>query len=88
MGFEPGTDVSVSLVGHGTSPWHPEVDPVGTFNYTIDEDHLFFHGNMPTGNYEVVVTGAGNRRAIAKFQVAAPPPGQPPPTGQPPPNNG
>jgi serine/threonine protein kinase len=85
MGFEPGTQVSVSLVGHGTSSWHPEVDPVGTFNYTVDEAHLFFRGNMPNGKYEVVVTGAGSRRATAKFQVAAPPSGRPPPAGTPPP---
>jgi hypothetical protein len=90
MGFEPGTPVSVSLAGHGTSSWHPEVDPVGTFNYTFDEAHLFFHGNIPIGNYEVVVTGAGGRRATAQFQVSAPPQPPPgaPPTGQPPPSNG
>ena len=89
MGFEPGTPVSVSLAGHGTSSYHPEVDPVGTFNYTFDEGHLFFQGNIPIGNYVVVVTGAGDRRATARFQVAAPPPGKPPPgqNGQPP-NNG
>ena len=85
MGFEPGTAVSVSLAGHGTSSYHPEVDPVGTFNYTFDEAHLFFQGNIPIGNYVVVVNGAGGRRATARFQVAAPPPGQPPPAGTPPP---
>jgi hypothetical protein len=84
MGFVPGTRVSISLAGHGTSPWHPEVDPVGTFNYTFDEAHLFFRGNIPVGHYEVLVTGADGRRATARFQVAAPPPGQPPPTGTPP----
>ncbi len=89
MGFVPGTPVSVSLVGHGASSWHPEVDPKGTFNYTIDQDHLFFRGEIPIGTYEILVTGSGGRRATAKFRVnpppppASPPPG-PPPTGPPP----
>jgi serine/threonine protein kinase len=88
MGFVPDTKVNVSLVGHGTSSWHPEVDPVGTFNYTIDQDHLFFRADIPIGTYEVLVTGSGGRRATAKFQVNPPPPARPsgaPPTGSPPP---
>ena len=87
MGFEPNTAVSISLVGHGTSSWHPEVDPVGTFNYTIDQDHHFFRTTIPVGDYEVLVTGAGGRRATARFRVSPPPPprpANPPPTGQPP----
>ena len=84
MGFVPDTKVSISLVGHGTSSWHPEVDPVGTFNYTIDQDHLFFPGNIPIGNYEVLAAGPGGRHATAKFRVSAPPP-SPPPSGRPPP---
>ena len=52
------------------------MDPKGTFNYTIDQDHLFFRGEMPIGTYEVLVTGSGGRRATAKFRVdrAATPP--------------
>jgi serine/threonine protein kinase len=95
MGFVPGTAVNVSLVGHGTSSWHPEVDPKGTFNYTIDQDHHFFRSDIPVGSYEVLVTGPGDRRATTDFRVnpppASPPPGAPaggpagpPPTGQPP----
>jgi serine/threonine protein kinase len=87
MGFAPDTKVNVALVGHGTSAWHPEVDPVGTFNYVFDQDHLFFPGSMPIGSYQVVVTGSGGRRATAKFQVDPSPPPRPPgapPTGQPP----
>ncbi|HEY4702434.1 MAG TPA: hypothetical protein VIH64_11120, partial [Streptosporangiaceae bacterium] len=88
MGFVPDTGVNVALVGHGTSAWHPEVDPVGTFNYVFDQDHLFFRGGMPIGSYQVVVTGSGDRRATVKFRVdpapPAPPPGGAPPTGQPP----
>ena len=88
MGFVPDTRVNVALVGHGTSAWHPEVDPVGTFNYVFDQDHLFFRDGMPIGSYQVVVTGSGDRRATVKFRVdpapPAPPPGGAPPTGQPP----
>jgi hypothetical protein len=83
MGFIPGTTVSVSLVGHGTSTWHPVVDPKGTFNYTIDQDHLFFPHDIPIGNYQIVVTGPDDRRATARFEVSSPPP-SPPPSGPPP----
>jgi serine/threonine protein kinase len=83
MGFIPGTTVSVSLAGHGTSAWHPVVDPKGTFNYTIDQGHLFFAHDIPIGNYVIVVTGPGGRRATARFVVSSPPP-SPPPSGPPP----
>jgi serine/threonine protein kinase len=87
MGFVPDTRVNVALVGHGTSAWHPEVDPMGTFNYVFDQDHLFFRRGMPIGSYQVVVTGSGGRRATAKFRVDPAPVPRPPgpaPTGQPP----
>jgi serine/threonine protein kinase len=85
MGFLPNTLVNVSLVGHGTSTWHPVVDPKGTFNYTIDQDHLFFARGIPIGAYQVLVTGSGGRRAATRFEVSSPPPsGGPPPSGPPP----
>ncbi|HEX3750804.1 MAG TPA: serine/threonine-protein kinase [Streptosporangiaceae bacterium] len=85
MGFRPNTSVNISLAGHGTSGWHPVVDPKGTFNYTIDQDHLFFAHNIPIGSYTVLVTGSGGRRAMTHFEVSAPPPsGGPPPAGRPP----
>jgi serine/threonine protein kinase len=87
MGFIPDTRVNIALVGHGTSAWHPMVDPVGTFNYTIDQDHLFFRNGMPIGSYEVLVTGSDGRRATADFRVdpaPVPRPPGPPPSGQPP----
>jgi len=71
--------VTVSLAGHGPSPVRPVVDRVGTFNYAVDQGHLFFPGLIPEGRYEVVVTGPGGRRATATFHVVAgPPPGAPP----------
>jgi serine/threonine protein kinase len=90
MGFIPDTTVNVSLAGHGTSSWHPTADSVGTFNYTIDQGHLFFRHNIPAGTYQVLVTGPGGRRASTRFEVHPPPrkPATPPPgalsTGQPP----
>jgi serine/threonine protein kinase len=74
--------VTVSLSGHGPSPDRPVVDRVGTFNYAIDQGHLFFPGPIPVGRYKVVVTGPGGRRAAAMFHVVSgPPPGLPPPPG-------
>jgi serine/threonine protein kinase len=98
MGFVPGSTVSVSLAGHGMSSWHPRADHFGTFNYTVDQGHVFFRGAIPVGHYTVVVTGSGHRHAQTTFTVVQPPPkGSPPtgtpppgapPTGQPPQNNG
>jgi serine/threonine protein kinase len=84
-GFVPGTLVSVSLSGHGTSSWHPRADHYGTFDYTFDQGHLFFRGAMPAGDYTVVVTGSGHRQAKTTFDIVQSPPTGPPPTGTPPP---
>jgi serine/threonine protein kinase len=85
-GWPPGIQVSVALAGHGVSPARPVVDPKGTFNYAIDQGHLFFRGPIPEGTYRVVVTGPGARRADAVFRVIAPPPPGPPQSGPPPPS--
>jgi hypothetical protein len=79
-GFMPGTQVRVSLTGHGTSPVAETVDPKGTFNYAIDQGHQFFPGTIPVGDYQVVAAGAGGRTATARFTVLQPP-GPPPPRG-------
>jgi hypothetical protein len=55
------------------------VDRKGTFNYAIDQGHMFFAGPIPAGQYHVLVTGAQGRRATASFSVGPPPP--PPATG-------
>jgi serine/threonine protein kinase len=68
-GFIPFTQIRIELVGAGTSPDRPVVDREGTFNYAIDQGHLFFHGLIPVGDYKVVALGARGRRASATFQV-------------------
>ncbi len=92
-GFIPLTQVVVHLIGHGSAPFRPTADHEGTFNYAIDQGHVFFPGAIPAGLYHVLVTGAGGRRATATFQVEPPPPprsGRPAPsgTGLPPPPRG
>jgi serine/threonine protein kinase len=79
-GFVPLTQVQVRLIGHGGAPFHPTADQKGTFNYAIDQGHVFFAGPIPAGTYHVLVTGARGRRATATFQVH---PAPPPPTGRP-----
>jgi Protein kinase domain len=84
-GFVPLTTVRVDLIGYGVASFRPTVDQKGTFNYAIDQDHLFFTGPIPVGRYHVLVTGARGRQATATFQVVPQPPppaGGPSPAGQ------
>jgi hypothetical protein len=83
-GFHPFTQVTVALSGVGASPNHPVTDQQGTFNYTIDQGHLFFHGPIPPGIYQVVVTEAGGGSFKATFQVNQAAEGGAPPAGPPP----
>ena len=82
-GFIPLTQVRVALPGVGVSRYRPFADRKGTFNYAIDQGHLFFPGQtqIPPGQYTVVVTGALGRRATATFSVILPPEAGPPPPG-------
>jgi serine/threonine protein kinase len=68
-GWVPFTHVTVDLAGHGVSPVRPIADLRGTFNYAINQGHEFFPGKIPPGTYQVVVAGAGGRRARTGFQV-------------------
>jgi serine/threonine protein kinase len=68
-GFVPLTEIQVRLIGHGVAPFHPTADQQGTFNYAIDQGHVFFAGPIPAGTYHVLVTGARGRLATATFQV-------------------
>ena len=77
-GWVPQSRVTVTLAGHGESPVRPVVDQKGTFNYALNQGHEFFRRGIPPGVYHVVVTGPGGRRARARFEVHAPPPGQGP----------
>jgi hypothetical protein len=78
-GFPPHTLVVLSLEGHGSTPpkYEPLTDPKGTFNYTIDQGHVFFAGGIPEGFYHVVATDANGKQARAVFRVTAPPPRPP-----------
>jgi serine/threonine protein kinase len=101
-GFDPGTRVVVSIAGSGSTPLRqvstppkdePVTDPKGTFNYTIDQGHVFFPGEIPDGTYHVVARDATSRQQAtsSEFRVAAPPgrpPSGPPPTGFVPPPQG
>ena len=96
-GFVPSTRVALSVLGPhsgGTIPpeYDPYVDPKGTFNYTIDQQHIFFPGGViPTGVYHVTAKDAASgQQATQKFTVDPVPSGSPPPprpAGSPPPGN-
>jgi serine/threonine protein kinase len=100
LGWLPGSRVSIELVGHGTDPYRPTVDMASAFNYLVNQDHAFFAGTIPPGTYEIIVTGAGRRRARTRFTVLRPPQpspgagsppagaGSPPPQGSRPPASG
>ena len=69
QGWPPGRPVTVALAGVRASPEHPVADDVGSFSYAVNQDHEFFAGGLPLGTYEVVVTGPGGARAVARFDV-------------------
>jgi hypothetical protein len=89
-GFIPSTRVVLSISGVGSTPLkdEPVTDPKGTFNYTIDQGHVFFPHEIPDGTYHVVATDRTSRQhASTEFKVQAPQaplPSGPPPTGPPP----
>jgi serine/threonine protein kinase len=83
-GFVPLTQVTVHLIGHGVATFRPTADQMGTFNFAIDQGHVFFAGPIPAGTYHVLVTGARGRHASATFVVTTRPP---PPTGGPAPTS-
>jgi len=94
-GFASGTRVVVSIAGSGSTPLkerstplkdEPVTDPKGTFNYTIDQGHVFFPGEIPDGTYHVVALDAASRQQATsrEFRVQAAPTG-PPQAGRGPP---
>jgi serine/threonine protein kinase len=93
VGFVPKEPVTVALDGVA-SPDHPTADKEGTFNYTVDQGHYFFHSKpIPPAIYEVVATAPGGISADTSFRVYSfnnqpalqeVPPGPPPSNGQPP----
>jgi serine/threonine protein kinase len=97
VGFVPMAPVTVTVNG-AISPDHPTADKEGTFNYVIDQGHVFFHGKpIPAATYHVVVSAAGGISANTSFLVypynsqpglvevsGSPPASGPPPGGGPP----
>jgi serine/threonine protein kinase len=69
--WPPGAQLTISLAGVGSSPDHPVTDSDGNFNYTINQAHEFFAGEIPAGTYTVQVTGPHGLRASARFRVLA-----------------
>ena len=79
-GWPPSSTITLALGGRGTAAVRLVADRAGSFNYTIDQGHVFYPGPIPPGGHEVVVTGDG-RRLTTFFQVVRPPPeGVPSPT--------
>ena len=81
-GYAPGTTVTISLAGVGSSRVRPVTDAQGTFNYAIDQGHLFFSGQIPPRAYTAVATARGEPSEQISFTVS--PPGAGPPHGPPP----
>jgi Protein kinase domain len=73
-GWPPQSTVTLRLAGRAGASVRLVVDGAGTFNYTIDQGHVFYPGPIPVGRHEVVVTG-DRHRLSAVFQVIRPPPG-------------
>jgi serine/threonine protein kinase len=75
VGWQPGRPVTIELTwrnGSKVSVLHPIPDIRGIFNYTIDQSHVFFPGRIPVGEYHVIVTAPGGRRATTRFAVIPP----------------
>ena len=77
-GWKPLSAVTLALAGRRNASVRLVVDEAGSFNYTIDQRHVFYPGPIPPGYHEVVVTGDGQRLTTA-FQVHPPPSGAPSP---------
>jgi hypothetical protein len=77
-GWKPLSTVTLALAGRRNASVRLVVDDAGSFNYTIDQRHVFYPGPIPPGYHEVVVTG-DNRRLTTAFQVHPPLSGAPSP---------
>jgi hypothetical protein len=84
-GYPPFTSVTIGLAGRGVSPTRPVTDLNGTFNYAIDQGHIFFSGPIPPGKYHVLVTAPGEPTIQESFTVNNGAQQRPPPDGSGPP---
>jgi hypothetical protein len=78
-GWPPRSTVTLTLAGRRGTSVRLVADDAGSFNYTIDQGHVFYPGLIPAGRHEVVVSG-DRRRLTAVFQVRPPSAGPPSPT--------
>jgi hypothetical protein len=74
-GWPPRSTLTLALAGRGSASVRVVVDGAGSFNYTIDQGHVFYPGPIPAGRHEVVITGDGRRLSTAFHVVQGPPPG-------------
>ena len=77
-GWPPRSTVTLALAGRASASVRLVADGAGSFNYTIDQGHVFYPGPIPPGRHEVVVTG-DRRRLTTGFLVLQPQPGAPSP---------
>ncbi len=68
-GWVPGSRITLRLVGRPPSGEMPVVDQAGTFNYAINQQHEFFSGALPPGNYTVVATTSAGVKRETTFHV-------------------
>jgi serine/threonine protein kinase len=68
-GFQPFSQVTVTLTGVGPSSDHPVTDSRGAFSYALDQGHLFFRGPIPPGRYQVTASASGGDSTTVTFRV-------------------
>ncbi len=69
-GWRPGSTVTVRVQGGRTGPDRPVVDRSGSFNYTVNQHHELFAGDLPVGPLVVVVTGSDGTEKQVSFDVS------------------
>jgi serine/threonine protein kinase len=67
-GWRPGALITVFVDGK-SSPVAVTVDKAGTFNYVVDQGHVFFPGPLPPGIHRVRARGSGGGIARTRFRV-------------------
>jgi serine/threonine protein kinase len=68
-GLAPFAQVTVRLAGVNVPVATVFTDRAGAFNYVINQGLAMFHGPIPPGTYNVVVTAGGGQPATYSFEV-------------------